>query len=123
MIVVHHLNNSRSQRILWLLEELGLPYEGAMSPQEAYEILQSAPGARLVAALEDADPLVVQRASQALAAGRRRDLLPAVVDVLERALRDGRIPVARASVHVLASTTGERIGEDPPAWRRALGGN
>jgi glutathione S-transferase len=27
MTVVHHLNNSRSQRILWLLEELGLPYE------------------------------------------------------------------------------------------------
>ncbi len=27
MIEVHHLNNSRSQRILWLLEELGLPYE------------------------------------------------------------------------------------------------
>ncbi len=27
MIVVHHLENSRSQRILWLLEELGLPYE------------------------------------------------------------------------------------------------
>ncbi len=27
MITVHHLNNSRSQRILWLLEELELPYE------------------------------------------------------------------------------------------------
>jgi glutathione S-transferase len=27
MITVHHLNNSRSQRILWLLEELGLEYE------------------------------------------------------------------------------------------------
>ena len=27
MIVVHHLENSRSQRILWLLEELGFPYE------------------------------------------------------------------------------------------------
>jgi glutathione S-transferase len=27
MIVVHHLNNSRSQRILWLLEELDVPYE------------------------------------------------------------------------------------------------
>ncbi len=27
MLVVHHLNNSRSQRILWLLEELGAPYE------------------------------------------------------------------------------------------------
>ena len=27
MIVLHHLNNSRSQRILWLLEELNLEYE------------------------------------------------------------------------------------------------
>ena len=27
MIIVHHLNNSRSQRVLWLLEELGLDYE------------------------------------------------------------------------------------------------
>lgn len=27
MIVVHHLNHSRSQRILWMLEELGLDYE------------------------------------------------------------------------------------------------
>lgn len=27
MIVVHHLNDSRSQRILWLLEELGVPYD------------------------------------------------------------------------------------------------
>ena len=27
MIIVHHLNNSRSQRILWLLEELAIPYE------------------------------------------------------------------------------------------------
>jgi len=27
MIVVHHLNNSRSQRVLWMLEELGLEYE------------------------------------------------------------------------------------------------
>src|SRR5262249_27326054 len=27
MIIVHHLNESRSQRILWLLEELGISYE------------------------------------------------------------------------------------------------
>ncbi len=27
MVIVHHLNNSRSQRILWLLEEMGTPYE------------------------------------------------------------------------------------------------
>ena len=26
-LIVHHLENSRSQRILWMLEELGLPYE------------------------------------------------------------------------------------------------
>ena len=27
MLTVHHLNNSRSQRVLWLLEELDVPYE------------------------------------------------------------------------------------------------
>lgn len=27
MVIVHHLNNSRSHRILWLLEELGVPYD------------------------------------------------------------------------------------------------
>ena len=27
MLTVHHLNNSRSQRILWLLEELGADYQ------------------------------------------------------------------------------------------------
>jgi glutathione S-transferase len=27
MITVHHLNDSRSQRVLWLLEEMGVPYE------------------------------------------------------------------------------------------------
>jgi hypothetical protein len=27
MLTVHHLNNSRSQRVLWLLEELGVDYD------------------------------------------------------------------------------------------------
>ena len=27
MLTVHHLENSRSQRVLWLLEELGVDYE------------------------------------------------------------------------------------------------
>jgi glutathione S-transferase len=35
MLVVHHLNDSRSQRILWLLEELGLPYEIAAYQRDA----------------------------------------------------------------------------------------
>ena len=39
MIVVHHLNNSRSQRILWLLEELGLPYEIQRYQRDAQTML------------------------------------------------------------------------------------
>lgn len=35
MITVHHLNESRSQRILWLLEELSLPYEIASYSRNA----------------------------------------------------------------------------------------
>jgi hypothetical protein len=32
MLTLHHLNDSRSQRILWLLEELGTPYEDEVLP-------------------------------------------------------------------------------------------
>jgi glutathione S-transferase len=39
MTVVHHLNNSRSQRILWLLEELGLPYEVKRYQRDAKTML------------------------------------------------------------------------------------
>ena len=39
MIVVHHLNNSRSQRILWLLEELGLEYEVKRYERDAKTML------------------------------------------------------------------------------------
>ena len=34
MITVHHLNNSRSQRILWMLEELALDYEVKLYQRE-----------------------------------------------------------------------------------------
>ena len=34
MITVHHLETSRSQRILWLLEELGLPYDLKVYPRD-----------------------------------------------------------------------------------------
>jgi len=36
---VHHLNNSRSQRILWLLEELALPYEVKRYQRDAKTML------------------------------------------------------------------------------------
>jgi glutathione S-transferase len=39
MITVHHLNNSRSQRVLWLLEELGLPYEVKRYERDAKTML------------------------------------------------------------------------------------
>ncbi len=39
MIIVHHLNNSRSQRVLWLLEELGLPYEVKRYQRDAKTML------------------------------------------------------------------------------------
>jgi len=39
MITVHHLNNSRSQRVLWLLEELGLPYEVVRYQRNAQTML------------------------------------------------------------------------------------
>lgn len=47
MIIVHHLEDSRSQRVLWLLEELGVPYEvkrynrdpvTSLAPPELYAV-------------------------------------------------------------------------------------
>jgi glutathione S-transferase len=39
VIIVHHLNNSRSQRVLWLLEELGVPYEVKRYERDANTML------------------------------------------------------------------------------------
>lgn len=42
MIIVHHLNNSRSQRVLWLLEELGVPYQVKRYERDAKTMLAPA---------------------------------------------------------------------------------
>jgi len=42
MIIVHHLNNSRSQRVIWLLEELGLDYEVKRYERDAKTMLAPA---------------------------------------------------------------------------------
>lgn len=47
MIIVHHLNNSRSQRVLWLLEELGLDYD-IVSYQRDPQTMLAPPGLRKV---------------------------------------------------------------------------
>jgi glutathione S-transferase len=39
MVIVHHLNNSRSQRVLWLLEELTVPYEVKRYERDAATML------------------------------------------------------------------------------------
>src|SRR5678810_510240 len=39
MLTVHHLNNSRSQRVLWLLEELGDEYEIVRYQRDAKTML------------------------------------------------------------------------------------
>jgi glutathione S-transferase len=39
MIEVHHLNNSRSQRVLWLLEEIGVPYSIVSYQRDATTML------------------------------------------------------------------------------------
>jgi glutathione S-transferase len=57
MIVVHHLNNSRSQRILWLLEELGVPYEVKRYERDAKTML--APPALLAVHPLGKSPVIV----------------------------------------------------------------
>ncbi len=47
MLVVHHLNNSRSQRVLWLLEELGVDYEIQKYQRDAKTML-APPGLKAV---------------------------------------------------------------------------
>lgn len=42
MITVHHLENSRSQRVLWVLEELGLPYDVKRYPRDPKTLLAPA---------------------------------------------------------------------------------
>lgn len=77
--------------------------------------------ARMVAALEDADSLVVERGAQALATGRQAAALPAVVDVLERAVREGKGLTVRACEFALQSITGEKGDHDSAGWRRVIG--
>jgi glutathione S-transferase len=47
VIIVHHLNNSRSQRVLWLLEELGVEYDVKRYDRDAKTML-APPGLRKV---------------------------------------------------------------------------
>ncbi len=82
MIVVHHLNNSRSQRILWLLEELGLDYEVKRYERDSNTMLAPA-------ALKEVHPLgkspVITDEGQTLAESG------AITDYLVERYGDGKL--------------------------------
>jgi glutathione S-transferase len=62
MIIVHHLENSRSQRILWLLEELGMPYEVVRYERDPKTML-APPSLKLVHPLGKS-PVIEDRGSE-----------------------------------------------------------
>ncbi|MFT7027654.1 MAG: glutathione S-transferase [Paracoccaceae bacterium] len=87
MLVVHHLENSRSQRILWLLEELGLPYEIKIYKRDA--VTNLAPPELLAAhplgkspMIEDAGRMIVESAAivEYLCARHAPQMIPATGD-------------------------------------------
>lgn len=82
MIQVHHLNNSRSQRILWLLEELGLEYEIVKHERDATTNL-APPSLEALHPLGKA-PLVVDDGEPIVESG-------AIIEHLVRKYGDGRL--------------------------------
>jgi glutathione S-transferase len=85
MIVVHHLNNSRSQRVLWLLEELGLDYEIKRYQRDPRTML-APPELRAVHPLGKSP--VIEDAGQTLAESG------AIVEYLAERYGDGRLAPA-----------------------------
>jgi glutathione S-transferase len=82
MITVHHLNNSRSQRVLWLLEELGVPYEVRRYERDAKTML--APPALLAVHPLGKSPVIVDGAVTVAESG-------AIIDYLVDRYGDGRL--------------------------------
>ncbi len=82
MITVHHLNNSRSQRVLWLLEELGLPYEIQKYERDAKTML--APPALLAVHPLGKSPVITDGELTVAESG-------AIVEYLVERYGDGRL--------------------------------
>ena len=74
MIIVHHLNNSRSQRVLWLLEELGLEYQIKPYKRDAKTML--APGNSGTAMVSRWEHSAAAMRSRYILAGHARALTP-----------------------------------------------
>ncbi|MEO7940467.1 MAG: glutathione S-transferase [Burkholderiaceae bacterium] len=82
MIVVHHLNDSRSQRVLWLLEELALPYQIKRYQRDATTRL-APPELKAIHPLGKS-PVIVDDGQTVFESG-------AIVDYLIRHHGDGRL--------------------------------
>ena len=95
MITVHHLNNSRSQRVLWLLEELGVPYEVKRYERDAKTML--APPALLAIHPLGKSPVIVDGTVTVAESG-------AVVEYLMDRYGAGRLIPAAGTPERLAYT-------------------
>jgi glutathione S-transferase len=82
VIIVHHLNNSRSQRVLWLLEELGVAYEVKRYERDAKTML--APQALLAIHPLGKSPVIVDGAVTVAESG-------AIVEYLIERYAGGRL--------------------------------
>jgi glutathione S-transferase len=95
MVVVHHLNNSRSQRVLWLLEELGLPYEVKRYERDAKTML--APPELLAVHPLGKSPVIVDGDVTVAESG-------AIIEYLVGKYGDGRLIPAAGSTQRLRYT-------------------
>ncbi|MBI3769254.1 MAG: glutathione S-transferase [Deltaproteobacteria bacterium] len=92
MVIVHHLNNSRSQRVLWLLEELGVAYEVKRYERNAQTML-APPALRAVHPLGKS-PVITDGALTLAESG-------AIIEYLARRYGDGRlVPTAGTPEHL-----------------------
>lgn len=91
MLTVHHLNNSRSQRILWLLEELELEYELASYARDANTNL-APPELEAVHKLGKS-PVITDGSNTIIESG-------AIIDYILRAYGQGRLmPIPGTAEH------------------------
>ena len=95
MVVVHHLNNSRSQRVLWLLEELGVPYEIVRYERDAKTML--APPSLLAIHPLGKSPVIVDGDVTTAESG-------AIIEYLVEKYGDGRLIPAAGTAQRLRYT-------------------
>jgi glutathione S-transferase len=85
MLVVHHLDNSRSQRILWMLEELGAPYE--IKPYARDAVTNLAPPELAAVSPLGKSPVITDGELTVIESG-------AILDYIQRHYGNGRLAPA-----------------------------